>query len=402
MLDAPAVAAEVAQAEPDGAGGEPAGRAVGPLDKRDGVAVEQLVEAERRGFVGRVQAIEVEVQERAAAVLLDERERRRGDRAAVEPKPVGDALGKVRLAGAEVALECEHVARFEAGRKLAAERARGLGAGGVGGQEVGQVHGARTPGAAPRFSGPASAAPRPQPMPTVHDIAAVLAPALDAERYAAEGDPTGVWLASDRPVRRLGLALEAGRPPYAWAEDVDAVLVHRPFGLWPARLPDGVGVLAAHRALDDRLTTGLNPALADALGLIPDDEPLRRDGAPIGLVCRTDAPLETVAARIEAAFGGIEDRAGEIPQTGAVALANAMTAELVEEAAARGVGLYLTGQIRKPGLAAVAAAGIGVRAVGQDRAEAWGLRYLRALVRQRWPAIEIVEVDLPPRQPGSM
>ncbi|WP_412061583.1 Nif3-like dinuclear metal center hexameric protein [Rubrivirga sp. IMCC45206] len=239
-------------------------------------------------------------------------------------------------------------------------------------------------------------------MPTVHDIAAVLAPALDAERYAAEGDPTGVWLASDRPVRRLGLALEAGRPPYAWAEDVDAVLVHRPFGLWPARLPDGVGVLAAHRALDDRLTTGLNPALADALGLIPDDEPLRRDGAPIGLVCRTDAPLETVAARIEAAFGGIEDRAGEIPQTGAVALANAMTAELVEEAAARGVGLYLTGQIRKPGLAAVAAAGIGVRAVGQDRAEAWGLRYLRALVRQRWPAIEIVEVDLPPRQPGSM
>ncbi|WP_412069479.1 Nif3-like dinuclear metal center hexameric protein [Rubrivirga sp. IMCC43871] len=235
----------------------------------------------------------------------------------------------------------------------------------------------------------------PTSLPTVHEIAAALAPALDAERYAAEGDPTGVWLASDGPVRRLGLALEAGRPPYAWAEGVDAVLMHRPFGLWPARLPAGLGVLATHRALDDRLTTGLNPALAGTLGLVPDAEPLRRDGAAIGLVCRTDAPLAEVEARIEAAFGGVEARAGALPERGAVALANAMTAELIEEAAARGVGLYLTGQIRTPGLAAVATTGLGVLAVGQDRAEAWGLRHLGAIVRRRWPEVEVVEIDLP-------
>ena len=234
-------------------------------------------------------------------------------------------------------------------------------------------------------------------MPTVHDLADLLAPTLDRDRYHREGDPAGVWIASDRPVRRLGLRLEAGRAPFDWAEGLDAVLVHRPFGLWPARLSKGLGVVAVHRALDDRASVGHAPALAEALGLRPDPEPLTRGGKTVGLVGHLEPePLAAAVGRVEAELGGSEDALGDGPETaGAVALVGAMTDELVREAAARGVGLYVTGQLRKPARAAVADTGVRVLAVGQDRAEAWGLRWLGRLVRAEWPDVEVVESGLP-------
>ena len=234
-------------------------------------------------------------------------------------------------------------------------------------------------------------------MPTVHDLADHLAPTLDRERYHREGDPAGVWIASDQPVRRLGLRLEAGRAPFDWAEGLDAVLVHRPFGLWPARLPGGLGVVAVHRALDDHASVGHTPALAQALGLDPDPEPLTRGGKAVGLVGRTARQLLADAvARVEAELGGAEERLGDGPETvEAVALVGAMTDELVREAAARGAGLYVTGQLRKPARAAVAETGVCVLAVGQDRAEAWGLRWLGRLLQAEWPELEVVESALP-------
>lgn len=235
-------------------------------------------------------------------------------------------------------------------------------------------------------------------MPTVQDLADHLAPHLDRARYHAGGDPAGVWLASDRDVRRLGLRLEPGRAPHDWAAAFDAVLLHRPFGLWPSRWPEGVGVLAAHRALDDRHTVGLNPALAEALGLDPDDEPLRRDGTPIGLVGRLRQPLAAAVAEALVAdeLGGIEEALGDGPATvGAIALVGAMTPELVEVTAERGAGLYVTGQIRGPARAAVHASGVRALAVGQGRAEAWGLRHLGRLLRDRWPALHVIDAGLP-------
>ena len=235
-------------------------------------------------------------------------------------------------------------------------------------------------------------------MPTVHDLADLLAGPLDRARYHAEGDPAGVWLASDREVRRLGLRLEPGRPPYDWAAAFDAVLLHRPFGLWPARWPDGVGVVAAHRALDDRFAIGLNPDVATSLGLAPDPEPLRRDGTAIGLVGRLPeaACLGDLADRVAAEFGGIDEALGEGPEaTAAVALVGAMTDALVADAAARGAGLYVTGQIRGPAREAVHRCGIRAVAVGQGRAEAWGLRCLGRLIRERWPEIDVDAAALP-------
>ena len=70
-----------------------------------------------------------------------------GVQSAIIDQAGGDALGEVRLAGAEVAVEGDHVAGFEAGGEAAAE-GEGLGrAGGLGGQEVGEVrHAAPTLG----------------------------------------------------------------------------------------------------------------------------------------------------------------------------------------------------------------------------------------------------------------
>ena len=235
-------------------------------------------------------------------------------------------------------------------------------------------------------------------MPTVAGIAAHLSALTDAARYAAQGDPAGVWLDSRRPVQRLGLALDAGKPPYAWADGLDAVLVHRPFGLWPARLPAGVGVLAYHAALDDRFSTGINPDLSAALGLTPDDEPLRRDGLPVGFVGRMPepVPVQELFQRVRQAFGSIAGVWGApMGETAALAHAGAMTEPLVRDAAGRGAGLYLTGQLRKPARQAVFDTGLVAIEVGQDRTEWWGVRRLGALVQARWPEIELVEIGAP-------
>ena len=237
--------------------------------------------------------------------------------------------------------------------------------------------------------------------PTLADLAATLAVHVDAARYERDGDPAGVWIASDRPVRRLGLRLEAGPAPYAWLRDapgsgpghaVDALLVHRPFGLWPARLPDGVGVLAVHRALDDLVWTG--GALARALGMTPDADPLRRDGEPVGLV----GPVgdeDAFEERLETLLGGVEAEAGEPLENlvGRVAVVGAMTEALVLEASSRGAAFYVTGQMRSPAAAAVRQTAMRVVAVGQARSERWGLRLLAARLAEAWPGLEVVDLD---------
>ena len=238
--------------------------------------------------------------------------------------------------------------------------------------------------------------------PTLADLAAALAQQIDAERYERDGDPAGVWVASDRPVRRLGLRLEAGTAPYAWLpgdpgsgpeQAVDALLLHRPFGLWPARLPSGVGVLAVHRALDDLVWTG--GTLARALGMEPDADPLLRDGTPVGHVGPVgDVDVFEAEQRLEALLGGVEATTGQtLDGGGRVAVVGAMTEALVLEAAARGAALFVTGQMRAPAAAAVRRSAMRVVAVGQARSERWGLRLLAARLVEEWPGLDVIDLD---------
>lgn len=231
--------------------------------------------------------------------------------------------------------------------------------------------------------------------PRFDDIAATLDRLLCTSHFPEEV-PTR-WHPGTRPVRRLGLALDPPRGLAAWAEAerLDALFLHRPWHLDRGTLPPGVGVLAAHRAFDERLTIGYNPDLAARLELT-DAEPFGdKDGRPLGLLGTClPTPFEEVLRRVEMLFGDVEDVLPTgLPTVGRVAAVGAMTAPLVEAAHARGAGLYLTGQLRVPGRGMAEATGIGVVAVGHARSERWGLTLLGEHLAAAFPALEVSLAD---------
>lgn len=194
-----------------------------------------------------------------------------------------------------------------------------------------------------------------------------------------------------RPVARLGLALEPwdGLGAWARAERLDAVFLHRPWGLAPGALPPGTGLLASHRPFDERLTTGFNPALAARLGMTGVASFGERGGRSPGMIGAVGRQSwESWLARVREEFGGVEaalpPRGGEVAR---VAAASAMTDALVREAAEQGADAYLTGVLRVPARAAVAETGMGVAAAGHRRAEEWGLRELARLLGEHWPGL---------------
>ena len=217
---------------------------------------------------------------------------------------------------------------------------------------------------------------------------------LHAEPLDATDDQNGVFLPSDRAdIRRPGLALEPDPALLPWIEraQIDALFLHRPWNLTDAQrhalAAANIGVLAYHRAFDERLTTGLNPALAQACGWLAPEPLGDKLGRPLGMVCALPQPaaFSAVVETLRAVFDGLDDAvppaAGHDAPVARAAVVGAMTDALVREAHARGVGLYATGQWRQPARAAVRETGIGVVVIGHRRSEEWGLRTLGNLLR---------------------
>ncbi len=240
-------------------------------------------------------------------------------------------------------------------------------------------------------------------------------------------DPAGIVVPTARPVRRLGMMIEPSADVGAWAAEnaLDALFLHRPWGLDTDALPPGVGVLAYHRGFDARMSVGWNPRLAAALGMRGFHPLGEKDGAPLGMIGDVEAqPWEAAAdepgpahestggtdagsprrrtscrrcsefsrpfrERVEAELGGSESIIPpRRPTIRRVAVVGAMTDALVREAVKAGADVYLTGQMRVPARKAVEEAGIGVIAAGHARAERWGLRALAASLRERFPALD--------------
>ncbi len=222
--------------------------------------------------------------------------------------------------------------------------------------------------------------------PTPAALAAFLDRALDTGAFA--GEPPTLFVPSGRPVRRLGLAREPGPALAGWmdAHGLDAVFLHRPWGVDDAGLPPDAAVLASHAPFDARLTVGLNPDLARALGL-RDPRPFgEKDGRAVGMM--GDVQPAEPAAWIDCVvrtFGGVDDvLPGRADAIRRVAVVGAMTDALVRQAAADGAALYVTGQVRQPGLRAAAATGMGIVAVGHARGETYGLRLLAGMIEGRF------------------
>lgn len=217
---------------------------------------------------------------------------------------------------------------------------------------------------------------------------------LHASIFGDARDQNGVFLPSTRAeVRRPGLALEpdAGLLPWVACAGIDALFLHRPWGLSDAQrhalAASDIGVLAYHLAFDERLTTGFNPALALACGWGAPEPLGQKEGRPLGMACALPEPARfgAVAEGLRTIFGGLDEvvppAAGPDAPVARAAVVGAMNDALVREAHARGVMLYATGQWRQPARAAVRETGLGVVVIGHRRSEQWGLRTLCDLLR---------------------
>lgn len=211
-------------------------------------------------------------------------------------------------------------------------------------------------------------------------------------------DVAGVYLPSDRPIIRVGLALEPwpGLAQWAEAEQLDALFLHRPWTLQPDMLPPEVGVVAAHRAFDDRMTLGFNPDLAAALDLRQLEALSTREGRRIGMLGTVPTQsFDAYVQHLQVVFGGLDrTHHGRLKPTSRVAVVGAMTDALVRAAVERGANVYVTGQWRTPAHAAVEATGISVAVIGHRRSEAWALHRLAEHVRARWPGLVVVLPDI--------
>jgi putative NIF3 family GTP cyclohydrolase 1 type 2 len=232
---------------------------------------------------------------------------------------------------------------------------------------------------------------------------------LETAKYPDEAPL--VYRQFGRPLRRLGMALEAGPGMAEWAETekLDAIFLHRPYKLELATLPDDIGILVSHLPFEEKLALGYNLRLAMALEMTHLETLGFRKGRPLGMIgC---VPPQTVGAfyqSVKETFGGREDaRTCERNEVTKVAVVGAMTAELMHEASKRGAEVYVTGQMRRPAREALLDTGLGLVIVGHQRSEQWALGVLANVLRERFCGLKIVlakepVVQLPPRLPKDL
>lgn len=232
-----------------------------------------------------------------------------------------------------------------------------------------------------------------------------LAATFPLDHYPA-GEQGGIYKPSNRLVARLGLVLDpwSGLSQWLTEAEIDALWIHRPWGIDLTTLPTDIGVIYHHLPFDETMTIGYNPSLA---GLMDAVSPLESIGykqasgetgimlpkRPVGMLF--DIPeqeFDGVLNQISRMFIGYERaEAGRCP-TGyygirRVAVVGAMTDTLVREAHERGVDLYITGQYRKIAQKAVDESGMAVIAVGHRRSEEWGLHRLAMVINEQFPQI---------------
>lgn len=224
------------------------------------------------------------------------------------------------------------------------------------------------------------------------DVVASLDQFFVIERFPDE--PGRLCRPSSRPIDRIGLALEPGPGLAKWVRDqqIDALFLHRTWSGTPLDLPNDVGIFSYHLPFDERLALGYNPRLAVALGMSEVEVLGKKQGHALGMI--GDVRVRHVAEYfriVRDVFGGYDE--AHTPEQYAVtrvAVVGAMNKTLVHLAAARGADVYITGQYRQQGRVGVLETGIGVVIVGHARSEAWGLRALAGVLRERWAGLEVL------------
>lgn len=236
--------------------------------------------------------------------------------------------------------------------------------------------------------------------PRLAEVAAHLDEYLCVASYPNEEH--GVLRPSNAPVRTIGLALDvASARSMPELGMLDVLVLHRWWGFEELPLHPSAGVLGYHLPFDHRVTLGDNPRLAAQLSMW-DVQVLHDDrGYAIGMIGNVPAvSVDDLEQTFRTIFGGLDSAAFQRRDVvRRIAVVGAMTDTLVNECSARGANVYVTGQLRKPAAAAVEETSLGVIAVGHARAERWGLRCLREVLRERWVGLRVVIAPATPSCP---
>ncbi len=227
---------------------------------------------------------------------------------------------------------------------------------------------------------------------SLDDIATYLDTYLGSTRFPH--DQNGIYRPSQRPLQRIGLALEPWPQIALWAqqERLDALFLHRPWQLDIQALPADIGILAYHLAFDLTLTFGLNMRLAQILQMSQPVPFAFKDSVPLGMSgAIPPVPLIAFKERLEHIFGAVPVIAEPYTETvRRIAIVAAMTDALIREAAALHIDLYITGQLRQPANKAVRETYMTVATIGHAVGERWGLRELAKVLQERWPNLVTV------------
>ncbi|MFN6570016.1 Nif3-like dinuclear metal center hexameric protein [Dendronalium sp. ChiSLP03b] len=227
----------------------------------------------------------------------------------------------------------------------------------------------------------------------IEDIAEYLNCFLAVKQFAIS-ERGGVYLPSLRPIKCLGLALEPGVELLEWVntQNLDALFLHRPWKLKPELIPPDCGVISYHLPFDESLTVGFNPRLAQVLNMSQLEVLGEKENRAIGMLGKIPTQsFVQLCSCITQVFGGHEQICTSIhTNVSSIAVVGAITEKLVYEAVARGVEVYITGQLRQPAVEAIQKTKIGVIAVGHRRSESWGLRTLAGVLQERWFNLKVV------------
>ena len=237
------------------------------------------------------------------------------------------------------------------------------------------------------------------------------------QTYTPSTATTTDVILSITPTAGVYTALSALRPRSSPLQ-----FLHRPWALDRRQLPRDALVLASHKAFDEQLTVGWNVALASRLRFAVTPETICVQGykgdaeRKIGLLAPTisgsSIQLADAVTSIKAEFDG----EGEVFDNGSskisvIAIMNAFHPEEVERViqAIQAAGwtkspgriLYLTGQVREPGLEAAKAVGMPVVCVGHRACEEWGIKYLAAAIQTTFPrvGVQVILEEEEPRPP---
>ncbi|MBH8554576.1 Nif3-like dinuclear metal center hexameric protein [Nostocaceae cyanobacterium CENA357] len=227
----------------------------------------------------------------------------------------------------------------------------------------------------------------------IEEIVEFLNQFFDIKRFP-RSERGGIYVPSVYPVKRLGLALEANTNLQEWiiSQSLDALFIHRPWKLKAEFLPSEFGVISYHLPFDECLTMSFNPRLAQVLNIFDLEILGKKENRIIGMIGNIQTQsFEYLCNCITQIFGG-QEQAYIVTHSDIkrVAVVGAITDLLVREAAERNADVYITGQFRKPAEAAIQETKMGVVAVGHHRSEAWGLRALAGVLRERWLNLDVV------------